>query len=228
MTQKLINFQIISTGFCLFLIIILFEITQLDLYIQNLFFNFETSKWFLDKSNYVLKFLLYDGIKKVLVLFSFLIFLVLIFFKRNRIISIYKQGLVLVLLSLIIVPITIGFLKSISNTPCPKNIEYYGGSYPNIKVFELYPKDFVQDKKVKCWPAGHASGGFALLSLFFLFKKRKNKIAAFSFAFILAWSMGLYKMLIGDHFFSHTFITMLIAWLEILIISKYLLRKNIE
>ncbi len=29
------------------------------------------------------------------------------------------------------------------------------------------------------------------------------------------WIMGAYKMLIGDHFLSHTIVTMLLAWLII-------------
>ncbi|SFV54930.1 PAP2 family protein [hydrothermal vent metagenome] len=37
---------------------------------------------------------------------------------------------------------------------------------------------------------------------------------------IIGWSMGLYKMMIGDHFLSHTLITMVLAWLIILIIAK--------
>ncbi|KAB7890023.1 PAP2 family protein, partial [Poseidonibacter ostreae] len=45
-------------------------------------------------------------------------------------------------------------------------------------------------------------------------------IYALSFALTVGWSMGTYKMLIGDHFLSHTIITMLIAWLLVLIIYK--------
>ncbi|KAB7885411.1 phosphatase PAP2 family protein, partial [Poseidonibacter ostreae] len=100
--------------------------------------------------------------------------------------------------------------------------------YPDVKLFDSYPTEFVQNKKIKCWPAGHASGGFALLSLFFLFKKRINQIYALIFALSVGWSMGTYKMLIGDHFLSHTIITMLIAWLLVLIIYKVTTAKDIR
>ena len=68
------------------------------------------------------------------------------------------------------------------------------------------------------------------MSLFFLFKKRKYQIRALIFALAIGWSMGIYKMLIGDHFLSHTIITMLIAWLIILIINNVvnLIYKNKE
>ena len=37
---------------------------------------------------------------------------------------------------------------------------------------------------------------------------------------LIGWSMGTYKMLIGDHFLSHTVITMILAWLLILVIAQ--------
>ena len=228
MTQKLINIQILITLILLIFVIALFELTNFDINFQNYFFDFETSKWLLNRDEPILKFFLYDGLKKVLIIFALSIAISLIFFRKKEIIKRYKKDLLIVLLSSIIVPLTIGGLKAVSNTPCPKNIEYFGGDYPNIKVFESYPSNFFQEKRIKCWPAGHASGGFALLSLFFLFKKKRNKIIAITFTFVLAWSMGFYKMIIGDHFLSHTIITMLIAWIEILIISKFIQGKNIE
>jgi membrane-associated PAP2 superfamily phosphatase len=38
-------------------------------------------------------------------------------------------------------------------------------------------------------------------------------------ALTIGWGTGGYKMLIGDHFLSHTIVTMLIAWLLILTIT---------
>ena len=104
--------------------------------------------------------------------------------------------------------------------PCPKNEIHYGGTYPHTAVWESYTKPYTHLKDIKCWPAGHASGGFALMSLFFLFRRKRNKYLALSSAIVIGWSMGIYKMFIGDHFFSHTLITMFLAWLIILIIVK--------
>ena len=58
------------------------------------------------------------------------------------------------------------------------------------------------------------------MSLFFLFRRKRAKYAALSAALAIGWSMGIYKMMLGDHFFSHTMITMLLAWLIILIVVK--------
>ncbi len=230
MMLKNFNKQILITSICLIYVIILFEFTSLDVLVQNLFFDNDTNTWVLNRNEVILKFLFYDGIKKLLIIFAFSILFSLIFFRKKELILKYKKALLIILLSAITIPLIVGFLKSVTNTPCPKNIEYFAGEYPDIKLFTAYPKDFIQKSKVKCWPAGHASGGFALMSLFFLFKKRKYQIRALIFALAIGWSMGIYKMLIGDHFLSHTIITMLIAWLIILIINNVvnLIYKNKE
>ena len=110
--------------------------------------------------------------------------------------------------------------------PCPKNEILYGGSMPRTAVWQKYKEPFNKMPHIACWPAGHASGGFALLSLYFFFKSKRKRRVAIITALIVGWAMGLYKMLIGDHFLSHTVITMLIAWLLILIIAKAVLRRD--
>lgn len=222
--QENITRQIVITTFLLIFVIAIFEFTNLDIFVQNFFYDIQTKTWLIDKHEPILKFFLYDGIKALYIFFALCILLSLIFLRKKSFIQEYKKGLIIVLLSAIFVPLVVGSLKAITNTPCPCNIETFGGNSPFVKVFDSYPKDFIQNKKAKCWPAGHASAGFALMSLFFLFKTSSNKKKALIFALITGWSMGIYKMLLGDHFLSHTIITMLIAWLIILTINKIINR----
>ena len=220
------NKQIVITAFLLIAVIALFQFSNLDIFVQSFFYDFDKKSWLIDKNEPILKFFFYDGIKNLLLLFGVIILFSLIFFRKHILVQEYKKGLTIVLLSAILVPSIIGFFKDITNTPCPCNIVYFNGTYPDKKVFDSYPKDFIQKSKVKCWPAGHASGGFALMALFFLFKTPKNQKKALFVALIIGWSMGTYKMLLGDHFFSHTIITMLMAWLIILIIVKFIQTKQ--
>ena len=218
---KNINQQIVITAFLLIVVIALFQFSNIDIFVQSFFYNFETRNWIIDKNEPILKFFFYDGIKNLLLFVGVLILFSLVFFRKKDLIQEHKKGLIIVLLASILVPSIVGFLKDITNTPCPYNIVYFNGTYPDKKVFDSYPDDFIQKSKVKCWPAGHASGGFALMALFFLFKTPKNQKRALVLALIIGWSMGTYKMLLGDHFLSHTIITMLMAWLIILIIVKF-------
>jgi len=218
--------QIIITTTLLIVTIIFFGLIPIDGFVEDKFYNPLTHSWILDRDLQPYKFIFYDGIKKLLILFALLFLGSLIFLRKNHIIKSYKRGIIVVLLSAIFVPLIVGGLKKVTNMPCPKNEISYGGVYPSTKVWESYPKEFKRCNKICCFPAGHASGGFALLSLFFLFKSRRNKILAIVGGLTIGWSMGLYKMLIGDHFLSHTVITMILAWLIILLIQKRVYKYN--
>lgn len=200
--------------------ILLFSLTGIDFIVSDYFFDSSTHTWFLDRNLQPYKFIFYDGIKKLLIIFAVGLLASLIFFRNNNIVKEYRKGILIVVLSAIFVPLITGGLKKTTNVPCPKNEIHYGGIYPETKIWEHYPPTFKQTKRIECWPAGHASGGFALLSLFFLFKSKKRKKMAIVGALMIGWSMGYYKMLIGDHFLSHTIIVMIIAWLTVLSIVK--------
>jgi len=220
-----INRQIVFTFLLLVITIYIFAISSIDIKIQDMFFNKSNQTWIVDKHLEPYKFIFYDGIKKLLILIALSFLLTLIFFRKKAIVKAYKKGIIVVILSAILIPVTVGGLKKATNMPCPKNEIHYGGIYPATKVWEHYPKNFKQPSSIKCFPAGHASGGFALLSLFFLFKSRRNKTLALVGALTVGWSMGIYKMLIGDHFLSHTVITMILAWFIILLLHKFIQPK---
>ena len=228
MKQENLNKQLIISTFLLIFVIGFFQFTNIDIMVQNYFYNFETKSWLIDKDEPILKLFLYDGLKQGLIIFGVFILILLIFFRKYEFVKEYKKGLIILLLSSIFVPTIVGSLKAITNTPCPCNIEHFGGEYPDIKVLDKYPEDFIQKSKAKCWPAGHASGGFALMALFFFFKNPRNQFFGLIGAITLGWSMGTYKMLLGDHFLSHTIITMILAWIIILTIVKLTQLKEKE
>ncbi|CAA6800549.1 MAG: PAP2 family protein [uncultured Sulfurovum sp.] len=218
--------QIVFTFLLLSFFILFFGFSSIDMQVQDNFFDYSTHQWIVDRELQPYKFIFYDGIKKILILFAFSFLVALVFFRKNKQIKAYNKGIIIVLLSAILIPFIVGGLKKYTNMPCPKNETHYGGVYPSTKVWESYPTRFNQPSSIRCYPAGHASGGFALLSLFFLFKTRKNKVMVLLLALSIGWGMGIYKMLIGDHFFSHTLITMLLAWLIVLLIAKFIYKES--
>ena len=215
------NKSIVITFIALIISIIFFGLSDIDLSVQDIFYNFKTKSWILSSSLEPWHFIFYSGVKKLLILVGLAFLFGFIFFYKTKLIQSYKKGILIVILSAIVVPLTVGFLKKTTNMPCPKHEIHYNGKMIRTAVWQKYPKPYSTMPRIRCWPAGHASGGFALLSLFFLFKSRKNKKIAIITALLVGWAMGLYKMLIGDHFLSHTIITMILAWLIILIIAKF-------
>ncbi|MCK9453918.1 phosphatase PAP2 family protein [Sulfurimonas sp.] len=216
-----LNRQITVTIFCLFSLFFLFEFTNIDIFVQNYFYDTATKKWLLNhQSGSLLDMLFYTGIKKAIIVFEVLILFLYLYSFRDSVQALkeYRRGLLIVWLSIVVIPLVIGILKSVTNVPCPCDSQHFGGEYPYIRVLESIPQEII--KKFKCYPAGHASGGFALMSLFFLFKEQKNRYIALVTAITIGWSMGLYKMLMGHHYISHTAITMILAWFLILVIYK--------
>ena len=212
--------NIVITSIILLASVVLFEYVNIDIFIEDYFYNFELKQWVLDRDSPITKFIFYDGIKLVLIVAILLMITGLLFFRKTQLIQTYQKGLVILVLSAILVPTSVATLKSITNIPCPKNIKHYGGTYPHVTLLKKYPQGFDHQQNIKCFPAAHASGGFGFLALIFLFNSRRNKIIAAFLVLSISWGMGTYKMLIGDHFLSHTVVSMILAWLDILIIVK--------
>lgn len=213
--------QILLSAIILLLTLLWFETTSTDIWLQNLLFNEYNNTWMIDTPGRLLSFIFYDGIKKLLIILSVAILISLLFFKNNKTVKQYRRGLRIVLLSLLIVPSVIGGLKATTNVACPRDIIVYGGSIPYIRVFESYQQGQKPEKNQRCFPAGHASGGFALMSLFFLFHSKRNRQRGLLFGLSIGGLMGSYKMLLGHHFLSHTIITMIIAWLLINLVVMF-------
>ena len=87
---KEINNHIFFTAICLVFIIALFEYTSLDIYVQNYFFQIDTQSWLLNRDEPILKFILYDGIKKLLIIFAVSILLALVLFNTAIKLLIYS------------------------------------------------------------------------------------------------------------------------------------------
>src|SRR5574344_1437211 len=115
MTQENLNKQIIITAILLIAVVLLFDFSNIDMFVQNHFYNFENKLWLVQESNKVLKFIFYDGFKKLFKILSILVLIltILSFFKRFNTLHSYKKGLLILLLSMMFVPSLAG-LKSVT------------------------------------------------------------------------------------------------------------------
>lgn len=220
------NKWILLSVAALLLTLAFFELTETDIIVQNLFYDFDAGSWIVDRNNRILKFLLYDGIKNIYIVMVLVTLTVQFFFRDRKILQPYRQGVLIFCLSIILVPATINIAKAITTIPCPNDLIQYGGEYPHATLFAPIPDEIVLPGNIRCYPAGHASGGFALMALFFLFNDSNVKRVGLASGLTLGWTVGFYKMLIGDHFLSHTLVTMLLAWLLILVIARSVYRAN--
>lgn len=204
-------------------VIILFELTNIDLVVQDHFYRQDLQQWVIDRHEPVMHFIFYTGPKVILItLGTCCIILSLLSIKHQQ----YKPFLrncLLISLSLMLVPLCISGLKKVSRVHTPEKTIRYGGKVPYVKVFEKYPAGTRPLKVGRGWPAGHASGGFSLMILAFVFQKPRNKKLGLLTGLVAGWAMGLYQTLNGQHFLSHTLISMQLSWMIILSINALLI-----
>lgn len=217
--------QIVITMLGILSLVLMFEFSHMDMWVQNYLFQVDSGQWLLDKHDETLSLIFYDAPKRLLVFAVIGVLLVLLIFRQGEWVKRYRQGMVIVLLSLFVTVTLVGWLKSVTNVPCPKDLSDFGGSYPHVTLLHRLPAA-EHMRRVRCFPAGHASGGFALLSLYFLFRRRRNRWIGLGIGMAVGWTFGLYKMLIGDHFLSHTLVTMGLAWLVSLCIAACVYRVS--
>ena len=223
--QEIIEYGLILllTTALITVFLILFYIFNLDIIIQNNFFNFVTEKWMVDRDEIIKKIIFYK-IPKIIISLNILAFFALSIFsfkKKNHKFYKYRHQILLIFLGLSFIPMIAGNVKKFTNTYCPSQLEIYGGNKPYIKIFDSYPTNFVQEKKGKCFPAGHVTSAFAFYILFFALKSYHQKIISFLLATLFGWIIGLYQILKGAHFVSDTLITMLLSFLLACFITMF-------
>ena len=69
-------------------------------------------------------------------------------------------------------PLVVGILKATSAHSCPWDLIEYGGKAMSFPLFGAVP---ALPGPGRCFPGGHASSGFAVMALFFLFYPQRPR-----------------------------------------------------
>ena len=197
------------------------EPTDLDLWVQDHFFDFATGKWWVDAKAPVPRALFYNGPKFVIILMALGVLGFALGPRRwSERHGMERRRLWAVFITLGLVPAFIGQIKATNNVYCAYEIHRYGGAVPYVKVLERHPPAEQPERCGKCFPGGHASGGFALFAFAGLGASRRRQRLGVAIGLAAGWWMGAYQMLKGAHYLSHTLVTMLLAWLLFLIVQR--------
>lgn len=201
-------------------VVLAFERTNLDLRLQDRLFDFERQTWLIDKKDPVGKWLFYTGPKLVIVLIGVGMLAAATlphrWLRHLPEVLRSRHNTTVVFLSLALTPALIGWSKAVTNMFCPSEIQRYGGMVKYVRLFETYPVGEKPARQGQCFPAGHASGGFALFALAALASNRRGQLLGVATGLALGSLMGFYQMAKGAHYLSHTLITALVAWVVFL------------
>lgn len=195
------------------LTLLVFELTSLDMTVQKHLFDTASGNWILDRQQTINRMLFYDGAKILMVNLFIGMSVFLPVSLKTGYAAEYRKGICVVLLTMVFAPAMVSLLKDQTNMACPRNLQQFTGDVVYKKLFDRYPADEKPDKQLKCFPAAHASAGFALLSLYFLPAGIFARRLLLGFSLTAGTLMGGYKMLVGDHFLSHTLVSMELCWM---------------
>jgi membrane-associated PAP2 superfamily phosphatase len=116
------------------------------------------------------------------------------------------------LVSLLLGVALINVLKYSSHTSCPWDLSEFGGAGTYLSHWSAWARG--DGGPGRCFPAGHASAGFAFIGGFFALRQVSRRLAVVCLVLVVTAGMmiGLSQQLRGAHFMSHTLWTAWFCW----------------
>ncbi|KAA3628961.1 MAG: PAP2 family protein [Proteobacteria bacterium] len=113
-------------------------------------------------------------------------------------------------------PIVVAVLKSSVPVSCPWSLALFGGTDPWMDGWWGALTDPGSAAGGGCFPAGHASGGYTFVALYFALRDRlpRLRFAGLVFGLLLGITYDVAQQLRGAHFLSHGLWTLAISWLS--------------
>jgi membrane-associated PAP2 superfamily phosphatase len=120
----------------------------------------------------------------------------------------------------------VGLLKLVTNVDCPWDLREFGGRHPYVPLLGDRP-DLL--RPARCFPAAHASAGYALFAVYFLVRERSRRWARLGIAAALfvGATFGLAQQSRGAHFVSHDVWSAFLAWMISLTIYAFVFRARL-
>ncbi len=199
----------------LLLVVAAGEWIPFDLWVQDCFYDLDSRQWLIAFDKHSASGLTFYVIPKFLLgIFAGSLLLLTIRQRWGRFTCPWNRPrLVYVLLCLALIPSLVAILKAHTGVAYPRKIDRYdGGGIPYRTVWQSIPRH-AGEKRYRGWPAGHASGGYALFGLAYAPLSRSGRRRGLMVALAAGSLMGTYQMLAGNHYLSHTIVTLLLAWL---------------
>ena len=102
-------------------------------------------------------------------------------------------------------------IKGFSQTSCPWDLQAFGGVAPYVSHWNLWVSD---GGGGHCFPAGHASTGFAFMAAYFGLRQNNTRGAMrwLLVAVCIGFILGISQQMRGAHFMSHTLWTAWLCW----------------
>ena len=107
--------------------------------------------------------------------------------------------------------LAVSVIKQLVPMECPWDLARYGGDWPFVGLLTSRPTGMPDSA---CFPAGHASAGYAWIALYFFLRRVRPRLRWLGLAtgLGLGLAFGVTQQLRGAHFLSHDLWTLMLCW----------------
>ena len=145
----------------------------------------------------------------------------------HRPLAAWRWPLAYLLASTLLATALVAAMKRGTHMDCPWDLLRYGGEKPFYGLFTRRPMGLAS---AGCFPAGHASAGYAWVALYFFFLATRPRWRWWGLGCALAAGLvfGIAQQLRGAHFLSHDAWALMVCWLVALSLYRLLLVPRVR
>ncbi len=122
----------------------------------------------------------------------------------------FRRHLAFLSIATLVVTASVASMKHLNTLPCPNALQIFGGDRAWTSFWQLFSTDLAVGN---CYPAGHASSGYAWLAIAFLAPAGSPRFYWYLLPGIgLGLLFGIAQQLRGAHFLSHDLATIAFSW----------------
>lgn len=200
-------------------VLLVFDIAQLDWRIARALYSWEGYHWLLKRA-FITESVIHKLGRNISIAAWLGVLCAWAAAYRRPALAAWRTPLAYLAMSILLSTLLVSWTKSWTNMDCPWDIVGLGGTRPYIKLFEARPEHLPHNA---CFPAGHASGGYAWMSLYFFFLMARPgwRWYGLGIGSLVGLIFGIGQQLRGAHFLSHDLWTAAICWASALGLYLY-------
>lgn len=205
-------------------LVITLELTHFDLTLGQLIYHAEGDSWAL-KNHWLLEQVLHSGARNLMVLLLVALLVTWGFSFAVVKLKPYRQGMGYLLLSAGMSAALVSIGKHTTGVNCPWDLTLLGGTLNYTPIFASRPSTISAGL---CFPAGHASAGYAWIGLYFIARQHAPAKRGWTLGLVLLLGLtfGITQQLRGAHFVSHDLWTLAICWFTALVCYRVIYRPQ--
>jgi membrane-associated PAP2 superfamily phosphatase len=187
----------------------LLERTSVDMWLADRWFALEGGMWAW-RDHWLAYDVIHHHGKQLVIAFGLLVLALIALSFRLARLRRWRLPMTYLLTGMALLPALIAWFKRISPVACPWDLTRYGGETDYLRTFDY---SFGFTDAGHCFPSGHASGGFALLALYFAAYLYVRRPALFLLPGLLVGTVfALGQQARGAHFLSHDLWSLSLCW----------------